>query len=611
MTNSAPPAISIRDLRVELLSGMDVVDEVSFDVGEGEVLALVGESGCGKTATALACLGYARPGTKIAAGEVLVDGINLHGLPSPQLRRLRGSRVSYVPQDPSTALNPGFRIGDQVEEMLRVHRPNEQNLERRAAELFEAVELSGDTVFRRRYPHELSGGQQQRVVIAMAIACEPRLIVLDEPTTGLDVTTQARVLKVIDELRSTHHLSVLYVTHDLAVVAQLADRVAVMYSGRLVEAATREELFAHPRHPYTRRLLAAIPGTLDRRLRLKGIAGTAPPPGERPHGCSFAPRCEFATDISRQEFPPVEEIAPGHLVRCHNWKGVAKLYQTPVSAEAVTYDEAAGKTPVLAVSKLVASYSSRGLRPAETIRVLDGVSFDLGRKETLAVVGESGSGKTTLARCIVGLHQATSGAIALNGVPVPGRAIERYKEVRRRIQVVFQNPDGSLNPRQTVARMIERPLELFFDPPRSEIRAKTLELLELVRLTPGVLQRYPRDLSGGEKQRVAIACALAPRPEIVVCDEITSALDVSVQAAILELLLDLRERLQTSFLFISHDLSVVRAVADRVLVLQQGTVREYGDADAVFRRPKDAYTRALLEAVPEIPEAREDAQTAG
>lgn len=612
MIHTEPRAVSVRRLRVELLDGSDIVDEVSFEVAEGEVLALVGESGCGKTATALSCLGYARPGSRIVQGEVLLGGVDLLSLSASALRHVRGRKVSYVPQDPSTALNPSYRIGEQVIEMFRIHNLHDGRSEERLSELLRAVGLPTDKTFVRRYPHQLSGGQQQRVVIMMAIACRPRLIVLDEPTTGLDVTTQAQVLGLIDRLRHNERLSMLYVTHDLGVVAQLADRIAVMYCGRIVEIASRERLFREPRHPYTHGLLEAAPTRLRMRRRLKGISGVAPSPGERPPGCFFAPRCAYKTEVCATAFPPAERVVSGHEIRCYNWQETVNrsLRVAPEVDEEVGGVDA--DDPPLVVNELVATYAdSNSTTQARSQSVLTEVSFSVGRRQTLAIVGESGSGKTTLARCVVGLHRPVSGTITFHGAELAGRAVDRSREIRRRIQIVFQNPDASLNPRQSIAQILERPLKLFVSSNQSERRARSLELLELVRLPVSMLNRFPVDLSGGEKQRVAIARALAPEPELIICDEITSALDVSVQAAIIDLLLDLRMRLDTSFLFISHDLAVVRSIADRVLVLHHGMVREEGPAENIFQRPADSYTRALLDAVPEIPDFAQPTRNAG
>jgi peptide/nickel transport system ATP-binding protein len=596
--NGAAPelAVSVRGLRVDRRDGHDIVDEISFDVPEGEVLALVGESGCGKTATALACMGFARTGSRIAAGSVCIGGVEMLDLDPKTLRRQRGSLVSYVPQDPSTALNPSYRVGKQVAEMFGVHRPDERDPKRRVAELFASVGLPSEPRFLRRYPHELSGGQQQRVAIAMAIALRPRLILLDEPTTGLDVTTQARVLQLIDRLRREERLSMLYVTHDLAVVAQIADRVAVMYSGRLVETAERGELFATPRHPYTRRLLAAIPRTLARRERLVGIPGSAAAPGERPSGCFFRTRCTLAVEDCVTAFPPVERPGAHSEVRCYRWREVAG---PPTVLEPVAVSGESRRAALLEVEGLVATYPDHALG-GRGIEVLHGVSFRVESNETLAVVGESGSGKSTLGRCILGLHAPASGRLEFDGQALAPRAGQRPRELRQQIQIVFQNPDSSLNPRQTVGRILERPLEVFFDMSRTERRQRVIELLDMVRLPAALAPQYPGDLSGGEKQRVALASALAAQPRLLVCDEITSALDVSVQAAALDLLADLQHGLETAFVFISHDLAVVRSVADRILVVEDGSIREEGQVDDVFGRPEAGYTRALLDAVPSI-----------
>jgi peptide/nickel transport system ATP-binding protein len=583
------PALAVEDLRIELLNGADVVDGVSFEVDAGEVLALVGESGSGKTATAMAMLNYARPGSRITRGHVWIGDIDVLSLGSRRARQLRGNVVSYVPQNPATALDPAYPVGRQVAEMLEVHRPGDRDRERRVERLFDLVHLPSTPDFRRRYPHQLSGGQQQRVVIAMALACEPRVVVLDEPTTGLDVTTQKHVLDVIDEIRVRTGVALLYVTHDLSVVAELANGVAVMYGGRLVEAGPRDTIFSRPVHPYTIKLIQSIP-VLDGRGPLVGIPGTTVSPDERPSGCPFAPRCERATEICSVAMPSAELVGDGHEVRCYHWGESA----APPLDRVVALPEFAsvGREPLVRAERLVACYGHAGPLAVQ------GVSFTIAPRECLAIVGESGSGKTTVARCLAGLHVPESGSLLFDGAPLAARARARPADVRRRIQIVFQNPDASLNPRQTVEDIVARPLRQFFPLSLREARLRARELLALVRLAPRLADRYPGELSGGEKQRVAIARALAADPALIVCDEITSALDVSVQAAILDLLNDLRERIETSFLFISHDLAVVRSIADRILVMKKGMIIEEGPADAVLTSPREEYTRVLLRATP-------------
>jgi peptide/nickel transport system ATP-binding protein len=418
----------------------------------------------------------------------------------------------------------------------------------------------------------------------MAFACRPRLIVLDEPTTGLDVTTQAHVLRTVRELCARHGVAALYVSHDLAVVAELAQRVAVMYAGRLVEAGTAAEVFAAPRHPYTRRLLQAMPDP-EGRHQLVGIPGHAPGPGHRPEGCFFKPRCDLATDLC-DVFPPESAISATHMARCWHQEQpepeapLARLHALP----------AAPKEPVLSLSAVNAAYGG--------VQVLHDIAFDIGTGECLALVGQSGSGKTTLARGIAGLHREVSGRMTLSGAVLPPGIRQRPAAQRQRIQYIFQNPYASLNPRRTVGEIIARPLRLFADLGAEAARGRVVRELDRVSLHARLLDRYPDQLSGGERQRVAIARALAAEPRLLICDEVTSALDVSVQAAVMALLSELRTEMNLAMLFVTHNLTLVRSFADRVAVMNQGRIVELRETEAIFRAPADDYTRALLADTP-------------
>jgi peptide/nickel transport system ATP-binding protein len=587
------PALVVEGLRIETSAGIEIVDEVSFEARVGEVLGLVGESGCGKTSTALALLGHARAGTRVVRGAAVLDGsYDLLRLSEAAKRRIRGAAISYVAQDPSASLNPRHRVGNQIAEMLMVHGAKARVAQEAVQELVDRVGLPAGTSFLRRYPFELSGGQQQRVAIAMALACRPRVIVLDEPTTGLDVTTQARVLALVRELARESRAAFIYVTHDLAVLDQLADRVAVMYAGRIVESGPREQVFRGPAHPYTALLLRSVP-RISVRHELTGISGTAPAPGGRPAGCSFEPRCPLATDICRDEFPPTSLAAPGRIVRCFH---VAETPKLQINVELRAGDEPTeGSEQLLRVEHVIAAYG-RGSRKQV---VVHDVSFSLAPGTCLALVGESGSGKTTLGRCIVGLHAPESGVVRLGDVALAASARDRTRAERQAVQIVFQSPERSLNPNETVWQAVARPLRLFGKGTDGHEFSRIAELIERVRLPRTVLHRFPRELSGGEKQRVAIARALAARPAVIVCDEITSALDVSIQAAIVELLEELRED-GLALLFITHNLALVNSVADHVLVLESGEIREHGAKEQVIRRPSHPYTNSLLAAAPEL-----------
>jgi peptide/nickel transport system ATP-binding protein len=588
--------VSVEALRVSIRqSGIDIVRETSLRIAAGEIVGLVGESGSGKSTLALAMLWHAGRGLRISGGEVLLRGRGLSTLAASELRTTRGREVAYVAQDPLRALNPALRIGDQLREMLRVHdsRPARSSIPQRLAEALAEVGLPADRAFLARFPHQLSGGQQQRVALAMAFACRPSLVVLDEPTTGLDVRTQAHVLATVRRLCAHSGAAALYVSHDLAVVAAIADRVAVMYSGRVVELGATADVIGRAAHPYTRRLLAAVPDG-GPRARLVGIGGRAPPPDQRPPGCAFWPRCDQAEERCRAAEPDAVAVAHGHLARC--WfagrTGAAPLAEPCPRPAPVT-----GVTrPELEVARLRAWY---GTRP-----VLHDVSLTIAAGSCVALVGESGSGKTTLSRCIAGMHAAFSGRVALAGVPLAQRARARPRAVRSAIQYIFQNPYSALNPRRTIEQALQQWIDVLEPEQGGRARAgradRIAAALERVGLGADMPRRYPDELSGGQQQRVAIARALICRPSFLICDEITSALDVSVQASIMTLLERLRREEGLGMLFVAHNLLLVRAIADRVVVMRDGAVVESGTAEAVFTAPRADYTRELLRLTPSL-----------
>jgi peptide/nickel transport system ATP-binding protein len=569
-------------------SGPDVVSDVSFGVPAGEVLGLVGESGSGKTTVALALLGHARRGLRITAGQVLLDGIDLLALSPRELRAARGARVSYVPQDPSSALNPTLRVGTQISEVLRVHAEAVGDAGDRVAEVMREAYLDPTPELLHRYPHQLSGGQQQRIALAMAFACRPSVIVLDEPTTGLDVSTQRHVLETVRSLCRSYGVAAVYVSHDLAVVSGMVSDVAVMYAGRVVEIGSTARLFGEPVHPYTRGLIGAVPSPEHAEV-LTGIDGQQPRPGRRGAGCSFAARCGYAIGDCATQAPELTSVA-GRSVRClRAWDiQAAPSRRVPVVAGPPVI---AGR-PVLSVRGVTATYGSTP--------VLSGVSLEVPPGTCIAVVGESGSGKTTLARCIAGLHSNWTGEITFAGTPLARGARQRGKDVLRRVQYIFQNPYTSLNPRKTIGQIIDQPLRQFTDLSGRDRSARVFGVLEDVSLGPDFLSSYPDQLSGGERQRVAIARALVVQPELLICDEVTSALDVSVQAIIVELLRRIQAERHLAMIFITHNLALVRSIAQSAVVLREGTVAESGQVEQILEHPADPYTQRLIEDVPKL-----------
>jgi len=602
------PLVTVEGLTIDFWSNdrwNNVVNGASFSLARGDALGLVGESGCGKTTTALSLLGFQRPGSRIRSGSIQFAGRDLARLSRRELQKLRGRRVSLVPQNPTTALSPGLRIGDQLVEAMSVHGVGSSGGERRrrVRELIAHVRLPDPERTAQKYPHQLSGGQQQRVVIAMALACDPELIVLDEPTTGLDVTTQAQILDLLRRLRAELGMAMVYVSHNLGVVAAVCDRVGVMYAGELVEDAPVHELFSHPRHPYTRGLIAAVPSIAaphrSRDIVLHGLLRR----DELPRGCRFAPRCDFAEEPCFEERQVLLPVAEAHDVACRRVDDVERLTAARASASSYVPLAAAADAGLLDVADLSITYDRQRRLPflsREPLVVVQDVAFDLRKGETFSLVGESGSGKSTIARTVGGLLRPLSGQLTFEGRNLAATVGSRRKEVRRGIQLVLQNPDASLNPRQRVHQIVGRPLELFFGLHGKACRAGVEKALEDVRLDAAFATRYPDELSGGERQRVAIARALAARPRLMLCDEILSALDVSVQTSIVELLRELQAELGIAYLFISHDLAVVRSLSHRVGVLYLGELCEVGTVGEVYAPPYHPYTHMLLSAVPEI-----------
>ncbi|QUH00248.1 ABC transporter ATP-binding protein [Saccharopolyspora erythraea] len=555
-----------------------IVADVDFTLAPGEILGLIGESGSGKTTLGLAMLRYCKRGTRIAGGRITVGDTDLVGLSPSEAAAMRGRRVAYIPQSPASALNPALRLLTQLSEC--VHDVSGSRARERIRQVLEEVALPGDDEFLRRYPHELSGGQQQRIAIAMAFVGRPEVVVLDEPTTGLDVTTQKRVLTTIREMCERHGTAGVYISHDMAVVAELADRIAVMYSGRIVETGPTGQVLAHPRHHYTAGLVLAVPD-LDGSRAMQAIDGHAPSPLDRPDGCAFAPRCAAATAECRDQVPELVEVSAEHLIRCLNPRSEL-LEVTPRDSDPAAVEA----KPVLEVEGVGAWYTKTP--------VLRDVTLSVPAGSCLALLGESGSGKTTLSRCLAGLHPKHRGSVRLHGTELARSSAKRTREQRRQVQYVFQNPYESLNPRRRVRDLVAQPISVLGDGSATGTGERVIEALELAALRPDIAERYPDQLSGGERQRVAIARALVTRPEVLVCDEITSALDVSVQSAIVDLLRGLQEKMGLSLVFVTHNIALVRNIAQQVAVLQDGRIVEQAPVAELFASPQHEYTRSLL-----------------
>ncbi|RUX30985.1 ABC transporter ATP-binding protein [Mesorhizobium sp. M7A.F.Ca.US.011.01.1.1] len=605
MTNSAKAenALELTDLSVAYrVAGRNraVLRNLSLTIGQGEAYGLVGESGCGKSTVALTVVRYLPRNGSITGGAISLDGQNVMKLDAEALRRARAESVSMVYQDPGKALNPSIRVGRQLTEIFELGGISGQAATDRAIAMLNRVRISDPVSVMQRYPHQLSGGMQQRVAIAMALANDPSMLILDEPTTGLDATVEAEVLDLIAQLRQELSASILFISHNLAVVSNMCDRVGVLYAGMLVEEGPTEVVFNDPRHPYTVALLRCLPrgGQRKDQGRLDTIPGFLPGIGADIKGCAFADRCALADDRCRTELPPLYDLSDERgrrLSRCHYHDKAQALPRTTPSDVAVAPKATAA--PVLRVAGLNKTYASHG----HALRAVKDVSLDLRPGETLGLVGESGSGKTTFARLLLGLVPPDDGGtIELEGKALAPRLENRSDDQIKAMQIVFQNPDSALNRSHSIRHLIGRALKRLAGLSGKALEARLNDLVRSVRLTDRHLAVKPRQLSGGLKQRVAIARAFAGDPRIVVCDEPTSALDVSVQAAILNLLADLQSKEDVSYIFISHDLAVVRYLSDKIAVLYLGRIMELGPSEDVFSGPHHPYTEALLSAVPKL-----------
>jgi peptide/nickel transport system ATP-binding protein len=618
--STATPLLAVEDLHVQFDTSRGVVhavDGISYTVNRGEVVAIVGESGCGKSVSSLAIMGLlAKPAGKVTKGRVLFEGRDLLKLSADDMRAIRGREISMIFQEPMTSLNPVLSIGEQIKEPLFIHlKMTEQQAQARALELLQLVGITDGERRLEQFPHQLSGGMRQRVMIAIGLACNPKLIIADEPTTALDVTIQAQILELMKDLSRRLNIALIIITHNLGVVARYADRVNVMYAAHIIENGSADDIFLRPLHPYTIGLMRSVPRLdLPRGVKLETIEGLPPDLRSPPAGCRFAPRCPYRLDACVQTDMILRDLAPGHGTACiRAGEIVAGTLVPAVPPEKPVISAAAKEAaaePILKVEAMRKYFTvplgGSGVFSSKvaTVKAVDDVSFTIAPGETLGLVGESGCGKTTVGRTVLKLEEPTDGTIIYTGVDITHRNAKQMRELRRGIQVIFQDPYSSLNPRMTVGQIIGEPLHVYkLVKDKKEEEERVAGLLGQVGLFDYMAERYPHQLSGGQRQRVGIARALALEPRFIVCDEPVSALDVSIQGQIINLLEDLQERLNLSYLFIAHDLAVVRHISDRVAVMYLGRIAEVADRDVLYADPKHPYTKALLDAAP-IPDPR-------
>lgn len=613
---SSDVLLKVDDMRTvfQTRSGLlEAVSGVSLSVAKGETLAIVGESGSGKSVSALSIIKLLEGAGKVASGTVLFNDLKLNQMTDEEIRKIRGKEISMIFQDPMTCLDPVYSIGDQIIEAIKIHENlPKKEYQQRAIELLRLVGLPDPESRINNFPHQLSGGQRQRVMIAIALACKPNLLIADEPTTALDVTVQAQIMNLLKDLQEQMGTAIILVTHDLGVVAEMADRVVVVYAGQVVEQADVNTLFADPQHPYTKALLKSIPRIeTDRTQRLHTIKGSVPSLSEMPSGCRFHPRCPYASSRCAAEEPAMIDLGNHHFSKC--WlkdpgaqQEMLLLINKEEAIDEVLIQHSATdplgeKELLLSVRNLKKHFPiTKGIfsKTVGYVQAVDDVSFDIYRGETMGLVGESGCGKSTAGRLITRLLKSTYGTVTFDGHNLDSVNHQTMKAIRQRIQFVFQDPYSSLNPRMTVLDIIGEPLEVHGIASGKEKHERIAELLETVGLNASDIQKFPHQFSGGQRQRIGIARALATNPDLLICDEAVSALDVSVQAQILNLLKDLQRKMGLSYLFISHDLNVVKYICDRVSVMYLGEIVEVAESDQLFSQPMHPYSQALITAVP-------------